>query len=280
MDISLVISTRNRASQLEQALDSYARLQYEGAWELVIVDNGSTDTTAEVLDAFGRRFSGNVRFLEHVRPGLGGARNAGWRAAGGDIVAFTDDDCYPHQDYLARIWSCFSDPRYGFVGGRVLLHDPLDYPTTIQLSNRRVEFPPRSYIAPGEVHGANFAFRRQALQDIGGFDERLGAGTKYHGAEDTDAMARVSAAGWRGLYDPAPAVSHHHGRRGAKERQRLRKAHGIGTGAYFIKCLANPNLRGNYLFRWPGAMVQAGLRRSMWQLVGACRFLATERSLK
>jgi glycosyltransferase involved in cell wall biosynthesis len=280
MDISLVISTRNRASQLEQALDSYARLQYAREWELVIVDNGSSDATPQVLVEFGRRFTGNIRLLQHERPGLGGARNVGWQAAGGEIVAFTDDDCYPQQDFLTRIAGCFSEPRYGFVGGRVLLYDPLDYPSTIQLSDRRVEFPPRSYIAPGQVHGANFAFRRQVLQAIGGFDARLGAGTKYHSAEDTDAMARSSAMGWWGLYDPAPAVSHHHRRRDPGEIQRMRKAHGIGTGAYFIKCLANPDLRRNYLFRWPGAMVQAGVRRSMWQLVGACRFLATERSLK
>lgn len=280
MDLSLVISTRNRAAQLEQALESYARLQYQGAWELVIVDNGSSDATPQLLGAFGRRFSGNVRVLQHARPGLGGARNVGWRAARADIVAFTDDDCYPQQDYLARIDGCFSDPRYGFVGGRVLLHDPSDLPVTIQLCNHRVEFPPKSYIAPGEVHGANFAFRRQALEAIGGFDERLGAGTKYHSAEDTDAIARVSAMGWWGLYDPAPAVSHHHRRRDAKERQRMRKAHGIGTGAYFIKCLANPEMRRRYLFRWPHAMVRAGVRRSLWQVVGAWRFLASERSSK
>ena len=280
MDLSLVISTRNRAAQLEQALESYARLQYQGAWELVIVDNGSSDATPQLLEAFGRRFSGNVRVLQHARPGLGAARNVGWRAAGADIVAFTDDDCYPQQDYLARIDGCFSDPRYGFVGGRVLLHDPSDYPVTIQLSDQRVEFPPKSYIAPGEVHGANFAFRRQALEAIGGFDERLGAGTKYYSAEDTDAMARVSAMGWWGLYDPAPTVSHHHRRREAKERQRMRKAHGIGTGAYFIKCLANPEMRRKYLFRWPNAMVRAGVRRSLWQVVGAWRFLASERSFK
>ncbi len=248
--------------------------------ELVIVDNGSSDATPQLLGAFGRRFSGNVRVLQHARPGLGGARNVGWRAARADIVAFTDDDCYPQQDYLARIDGCFSDPRYGFVGGRVLLHDPSDLPVTIQLCNHRVEFPPKSYIAPGELHGANFAFRRQALEAIGGFDERLGAGTKYDSAEDTDAIARVSAMGWWGLYDPAPAVSHHHRRRDAKERQRMRKAHGIGTGAYFIKCLANPEMRRRYLFRWPHAMVRAGVRRSLWQVVGAWRFLASERSSK
>ena len=280
MDISLVISTRNRASQLEQALDSYARLRHERAWELVIVDNGSSDATPQVLVEFGRRFTGNIRFMQHAPPGLGGARNVGWRAARGEIVAFTDDDCYPQQDYLTHICSCFSNPRYGFVGGRVLLYDPLDYPITIQLSDRRMEFPPRSYIAPGQAHGANFAFRRQVLEAIGGFDERLGAGTKYHSAEDTDAMARVSALGWWGLYDPAPTVSHHHRRRDASEIQRMRKGHGIGTGAYFVKCLANPDLRGKYLLRWPNAMVQAGFRRSIWQLVGAWRFLATERSPK
>ncbi|HEX3235331.1 MAG TPA: glycosyltransferase [Gemmatimonadales bacterium] len=280
MDISLVISTRNRASQLEQALNSYARLQYEGAWELVIVDNGSSDATTQVLEAFGRSFSGHLRLLHHERPGLGGARNAGWRAARGSIVAFTDDDCYPREDYLSRIQSCFSDPRMGFAAGRVLLYDQLDYPVTIQLSDRRVEFPPKSYIAPGDIHGANFGFRRQALEAVGGFDERLGAGSKYHSAEDTDAVARVSAMGWWGVYDPAPTVLHHHRRRAPEQLRQLKKAHGIGAGAYFIKCLANPELRGKYLYRWPKAMMRSGLRRSLWQVVGAWRFLAAERTHK
>ena len=275
--MSLVISTRNRAPQLEQALESYARLEYEGPWEMVIVDNGSADATPEVLAAFGQRFPGNLRLLRDGRPGLGGARNVGWREARGEIVAFTDDDCYPRPDYLVQIRRCLADARFGFVGGRVLLHDPLDYPITIQLSEQRLELPPRSYIAPGQIHGANFAFRRQVLEAIGGFDARLGAGTKYHSAEDTDALARASASGWWGLYDPAPTVSHHHGRRAGKDIQRIRKAHGIGTGAYFIKCLANPHLRGQYLRRWPRALMKAGLRRGLWQLLGAGRFLATER---
>ena len=280
VEISLVISTRNRAPQLDQALESYARLEYEGPWDVVIVDNGSTDATPQVLAAFGRRFRGNLRLLQHGRPGLSGARNVGWRAARGAIVAFTDDDCYPQPDYLMRIRRCFSEPRYGFVGGRVLLYDPLDYPITIQLCDRRLELPPACFIAPGQIHGANFAFRRQVLEAIGGFDERLGAGTKYQSAEDTDALARASASGWWGLYDPGPTVSHHHRRRAGKDIQRMRKAHGIGTGAYFMKCLANPHLRGPYLRRWPRALMKAGLRRGFWQLVGAGHFLATERSPK
>jgi GT2 family glycosyltransferase len=246
----------------------------------VIVDNGSSDATTQVLEAFGRSFSGHLRLLHHERPGLGGARNAGWRAARGSIVAFTDDDCYPREDYLSRIQSCFSDPRMGFAAGRVLLYDQLDYPVTIQLSDRRVEFPPKSYIAPGDIHGANFGFRRQALEAVGGFDERLGAGSKYHSAEDTDAVARVSAMGWWGVYDPAPTVLHHHRRRAPEQLRQLKKAHGIGAGAYFIKCLANPELRGKYLYRWPKAMMRSGLRRSLWQVVGAWRFLAAERTHK
>ena len=273
MNLSMVIATRDRASQLEEALEFFIRLQCQQAWELVIVDNASSDATPQILADFGRRFPGDIRLLRHERPGLGGARNVGWRAARGEIIVFTDDDCYPEADYLTQISSCFSDPRYGFVGGRVLLHDPSDYPITIQLSDRRVEFPPRSFIPPGQIHGANFAFRREVLELIGGFDERLGAGTRYQSAEDTDAMARVSAAGRWGLYDPGPTVRHHHRRREGEDIQRMKKAHGIGTGAYFIKCIANPELRGQYLPRLPTAMVKAGLRRGVWQLVGAWRFL-------
>jgi GT2 family glycosyltransferase len=240
---------------------------------LLVVDNGSSDATPRVLAGFAASFRGTVRTLVEAKPGLARARNTGWIAAAGHIVVFTDDDCYPQPDYVDQILACFDEKPVAFIGGRVLLHDPEDAPITIQLLDRRIDLPAHSFVAPGLIHGANFAFRREALQAIGGFDERLGAGTKLFSAEDTDALARASARGFSGAYDPRPVVYHHHRRRNSAEVQDMRKAYTIGGGAYWLKCSLNPRVGYKYFLRWPRAMYRVGFRGTAWYLLGAWRFI-------
>jgi glycosyltransferase involved in cell wall biosynthesis len=273
IDLSLVVCTRNRADQLHSALESYAALAYDGAWELVVVDNGSTDDTPALLRSFGEDFGGRMRVLCETQPGLARARNTGWRASSGRLVVFTDDDCYPQADYLVQVASCFQESPLAFLGGRVLLFDPQDYPITIQLLNHRVDLPPRSYIRPGLIHGANFAFLRDVLVSIGGFDERLGAGTELYCAEDTDALARASANGYTGAYDPRPVVRHHHRRRDLDEIARIRRGHAIGAGAYHLKAVLNPRLSLRYSLRWLVAIYRARIKGALWHMQGAWRFV-------
>jgi hypothetical protein len=254
--ISLVICSRNRARQLELALESVARLRCERAWEVIVVDNGSTDDTPAVIAASRTALGGRLVALVEPVTGLSRARNLGLSAARGSLVAFTDDDCYPAPDYLDCVAKCFADVRLGFLGGRVLLHDPQDLPITVQPSTRRLDFPERSYIPTGAIHGCNFAFRRLALLAADGFDTRLGAGTRLSAAEDVDALARVSALGWRGAYDPGPVVYHHHGRRQQAQWDELMAQYDIARGAYFAKALTRyPSWRG---YVWPACRRMAG----------------------
>jgi glycosyltransferase involved in cell wall biosynthesis len=271
--ISLVVCTRDRVDQLSGALQSLSKLELVDPWELVLVDNGSNDGTAELLHAFCREQSFPVVVESEPRPGLARARNRGLAVSHGEIVAFTDDDCYPQEDFLQCVLRCFRDIDRGFVGGRVLLFDAKDARIGIQESLESVTFPPRSYIRPGVIHGANFAFRRTALMEIGGFDESLGAGSSFLSAEDTDAMARMSASGWWGAYDPRPVVLHHHRRQVESEIARLKRSYEIGAGAYFAKCLLNPALRSKYVSAWGRALWRQSRRKSLWQIQGAARYL-------
>jgi glycosyltransferase involved in cell wall biosynthesis len=274
VEISLIICTRNRAKQLKATLEACRRLQLSSAHELVIVDNGSTDGTGAVLEDFRRSYSGNLRLEDEPQPGLARARNRGWRTATGRILAFTDDDCYPAEDFLCAIAECFQEQELGFVGGRVLLFDPEDAHIAIQPCEDRADFEPGSYMRPGVIHGANFAFAREALEVIGGFDERFGAGTNLFSAEDTDAMARVLGAGWRGAYDPRPLVYHHHGRRDPLEIRRLQRGYRIGAGAYHLKCLLNPRLTLRYASGWARFLLRQPLKGVAWELQGALKYLA------
>ncbi len=247
MKLSLIICTRNRAHQLADCLETILHLECEDAWELVLVDNGSTDNTSIIVEKFRDSFPGQLTVEIETLPGLSRARNRGWRVAQGDIIAFTDDDCYPDPKYIQASIDCFEeDVRVGFIGGRILLHDPTDYRITIQESEQRQEIPPFSFIDPGLIQGANFACRRRAIESVGGFDELFGAGTQFP-TEDIDILARMSGAGWFGAYDPRPLVYHHHRRKTESEAAQLMRQYDRGRGAYYAKCLANSSLRNVYL---------------------------------
>src|SRR5215471_9932957 len=249
MEVTLVVCTRNRANRLSATLSSLTRLSTAARWELVLVDNGSNDGTRDVLAAFAGSSGRAVQVIEEPKIGLSAARNAGWHRARGRIVAFTVDDCYPAPDYMERVRECFAMGDPGYVGGRVLLFDPHDAPVTIQTLEARVEIPPRSFLRTGLIHGANMAVRRDALERSGGFDERLGAGTALHCAEDVDLLARVSALGYAGAYDPRPTVYHHHRRKHGQELDRLIAGYDVGRGAYYAKALTDRRLRRAYC--WP-----------------------------
>jgi glycosyltransferase involved in cell wall biosynthesis len=272
MRLSVVVCTRGRPAQLGGCLERFRGLSSAAAWELVVVDNGPGDGTSEVLRRYRSEARHPVTVVEEPKPGLGRARNRGWEAAGGELIAYTDDDCYPAHDYLDRIVECFQDRSLGFLGGRVLLFDPTDFPITIQELDRRVDLEPGAFVPAGLIHGANFAFRRTVLGAIGGFDPGFGAGTPF-ACEDVDALARAAAAGWRGAYDPRPLVYHHHGRKTREEALRLRRVYDVARGAYYLKCILNPAMRRRYLGTWLRLAASQRPRRTAGEIRGALAYL-------
>lgn len=246
--VSLVICTRNRARQLEACLASVAKIRCQLPWEAVIVDNGSEDQTRAIVSKFLDDNDVRGRYVWEPEPGVCRAKNAGINISSGEVVAFTDDDCYPAPDLLDRIWEIFADPRIGFMGGRILLHDPNDYPLTINESTETLRFSAGGIVPCAAVQGANMAFRRTALVAIGGFDPTLGPGTSFPG-EDWDVVARVCSSGWDGGYFPAPVVSHHHGRTAQEAAFHLRTYH-YGSGAVFAKLLMDRSTRWPYCRHW------------------------------
>jgi cellulose synthase/poly-beta-1,6-N-acetylglucosamine synthase-like glycosyltransferase len=235
------------------------------------VDNGSVDKTAAIVRNFSQTSDIALRYVFEPARGLANAHNAGVRNSRGVILAFTDDDCYPQDDFLQEMWAAFADPSVGYVGGRILLHDPTDYPATINESIIRRTFSARSFVPPGAIQGANMAFRRQVLLDIGGFDPFFGPGALFV-AEDIDAVSRASSIGWKGLYCPKVVVRHDHGRK-ASDIPALARSYAIGRGAWQIKLL----LQG-HRFLWFSRAVCGFPRRfrweprALWEVVGAARY--------
>jgi len=234
--ISLLVCTRNRAAYLPACLAAISAMTPSVTWELVLIDNGSSDETPELLRTFAESAPFPVTIVREERRGLGAARNAGIAAARGGLVVFTDDDCYPAPDYLDRYADVFADPAVGYAAGRILLHDPDDYPITIRTETDPRPVAPRGFIEPGLVQGANMAFRRHVLLRLGGFDPALGPGGRFN-FEDLDMSSRASLAGYAGGYFPGPVVAHHHRRRLASDIAALKRSYAEGRGAYFASLL-------------------------------------------
>jgi len=284
---SVIVCTRNRCSALAQLLDSLTQLvtPRELSWELVIVDNGSTDGTAVLLDAFADRLP--IRRVFEPRKGLSRARNAGLRAARGEILAFTDDDCLPAPDWLSAIVQEFAhDPGLAGLGGRVELHDPRDFPITIRTSRTR-ETLTSAYQLPGLMVGCNMAFARWTVAAVGEFDITLGAGTPVGSAEDTDYLYRALLRGLRIEYVPEVFVAHNHGRRQIEEVGQLKRNYARGRGALLTKYLLRADRAMAYCFyndlRWNGRELVRALRawsspravleRGWHMLAGAARWV-------
>lgn len=277
--LSIVICTRNRGAYLLDALRAYEKISTNLIWELIVVNNGSTDTTQQVLDQFSSNTDIHIHVIFESRPGLSRARNMGWRHASGEIIAFSDDDCYPQADFVDAVWNNFSEARLFYLGGRVLLFDPEDLPITIQLRENRLDLPPKSFIESGLIHGANMSFRREVFLAVGGFDELLGAGTILPGSDDTDMISRASAAGFWGAYDPQPIVLHHHRRRTQEQVAALMRSYDIGRGAHYMKSVLDPARRSQTSRQWYWRTVLPSLRswrtaqKFFYEMVGAIRYL-------
>lgn len=269
--VSLVVCTRNRAAALEAMLATIQAADVSNAnGELVIVDNGSTDHTDRVARAHAADVSYPVAVVQAPLAGLSRARNVGIDAARGSLIAFTDDDCRLGEDYLARVVKAFSEEGLGYAGGRILHANSSDARYGGDERAERVDLPPRSFVAPGQIQGASMTFRREVIDRVGRFDEELGAGEKWR-CEDVDYCQRASYAGFLGAHLPELVVWHAHGRDdGAVEQHALDDAY--ARGGFYAKFL----LRGRP--RHAAAIVRAAVspthpaRRA--ELKGAVAYLA------
>jgi glycosyltransferase involved in cell wall biosynthesis len=225
--------------------------------EIVVVDDGSQDGTGEAVEAFASQGHGvGVRLIRQSGLGLSAARNTGVAQARGALLAFIDDDCIASPVYVAELIARFAGERELVLrGGRVLLGDPLDAPLTIHPSTR-TERLDRRFDVGGFILGCNMAMRREVLERLGPFDERLGAGSKLRSGEDTDLIIRAVLADIPVEFTGDMTVHHFHGRRTREQVLRAQRNYNIGNGALMAK----------YLTRAPWF-----LRNGYWSLRNALR---------
>jgi glycosyltransferase involved in cell wall biosynthesis len=200
--ISVVIATRNRAERLSRLLDAL-RAQTLGreAFEVIVVDDGSRDETPALLEREADRDELALRTVtQDASRGPAGARNAGWRAASGSFIAFTDDDCMAHPCWLEALRAAANSRLDVFVQGRT---DPApDELSAMGVFSRTIQV---DELGPF-FQTCNVGYPRSLLEELGGFDERTFA--RHPGGEDTDLAWRAIARGAEPVFAPDARVFH------------------------------------------------------------------------
>jgi glycosyltransferase involved in cell wall biosynthesis len=211
-DVSVSICTYNRCRLLRDSLESVLSQQANGVrYEVVVVDNNSTDDTKQVVDTFIARGCSNLRYVFEGRQGLSHARNTAVRAAGAPLVAFTDDDVQVASNWVRTIKRSFdSQSAVGWIGGKVLPRWVSTPPAWLT----RDHWSPLAVQDHGDVPfsssdrqvcliGANLAFRKDLLVQFGGFQPDVQRVQDSVGSmEDHELQIRLWKAGRQGLYVP------------------------------------------------------------------------------
>ena len=185
---SVVIVARNSESTIGNCIKSIKRQSYPAS-EILVVDNGSTDSTAYIAA------KNAVRVVREPIPGRGRARNRGLRASKEDFVVYIDSDAFADRDWLKYLLSACANSNFAGVSGNVYAANPS------RLIPRLIDI-----IMRDKSHYAtlNIVYRRKVLTKLGGFDERLG------NAEDVELAWRILRSGHNIGYEPRSIVYHFH----------------------------------------------------------------------
>lgn len=202
--ISVVIPVHNCKETIGKCLDSLSRLDHTG-FEVIIVDDGSTDGTAEICESFP-----GVKVIRLEKGGPSRARNIGIGAARGEFVAFTDGDCLVDKRWLEELENGFSGPLIAGVGGdQKSPEDDTEFGKRIQRFLKTIGFVTGYIKADATMKetehnpSCNSMYRKGVLKDVSGFDDALWPG------EDVELDLKITTQGHTLIYNPKAVVYHY-----------------------------------------------------------------------
>ena len=202
---SIIIPTRNRPKELDSCLQAITRLEYPAdCFEVIVVDDGGYGSPAAVVDRFRQRI--NVTLFSQAHGGPSAARNAGAKRAGGNLLAFTDDDCMPKADWLQKLAARFARTPDHLIGGRTLNRlNKNPYSTASQII---VDLVYAYYNAdPSNARflaSNNVAIPAGQFHEIGGFD------INFRTSEDRELCDRWRYHDFQMTYAPEAVIYHAH----------------------------------------------------------------------
>lgn len=242
--VSVVVCTHNGARTIRDCCEGLFELDYPN-FEVLVVDDGSSDQAANIASEYG------FRVIRKNHGGLSNARNTGLKEATGEIVAYIDDDAYPDPDWLSYVVATFLNTQHAGVGGPNLT--PSDdgpiadcvanspgNPTHVLLTDEEAE----------HIPGCNMAFRKAALEEIGGFDPQF-----WIAGDDVDVCWNLRQRGYSLGFNPA-AVVWHHRRNSVRTFWKQQVNYGKAEGMLEKKWPEKYNLFGHH--EWRGRIYSAG----------------------
>ena len=244
--VSVVVCSYNGGGTLAECLESLGRLRYPD-YEVILVDDGSTDDTP----AIAARFPG-VRTIRQENRGLSESRNVGLRAATGEIVAYTDSDCYADPDWLTHLVHQLAATGADAVGGPNLSPDDGWLAACVAASPGQPTHVLESDQVAEHVPGCNMAYRRGPLEQINGFDPQF-----LRAGDDVDVCWRLQQAGRWITFAPAAFVWHH---RRQTPRAFLRQQAGYGEAEALLRFKHPEKFNGRGSWKWRGVLYGASLR--------------------
>jgi GT2 family glycosyltransferase len=245
--ISVVVCSFNGSRVIRRCLEGLARQDYP-EYEVIVIDDGSTDSTAEIAAGF------EVTLVRTPNRGLSAARNEGLAHAQGEITAYIDDDAWPDQDWLRYLgWMHRSTGHAGFGGPN--LPPPGDGLTAdlVALAPGGPNHVLRTDTEAEHVPGCNSAFVTDRLRDIGGYDTRFRTA-----GDDVDVCWRLHERGWTIGFSPGAQVWHHR-RPTARGYLRQQRGYGFAEALLEKKWPRRFNRLGH--ISWPGQLYGSGTSR-------------------
>jgi GT2 family glycosyltransferase len=250
--ISVVVCSKNGERTIRECLEGLLELEYQN-FEVIVVDDGSTDATAQIAGEYG------LRVISTENRGLSDARNTGMDAATGEIVAYIDDDTCPDPHWLTYLAASFLYSDHAGVGGPNIappgeglvaecVANAPGNPVHVLLSDKEAE----------HIPGCNMAFRKDRLQAVGGFDSRFRIA-----GDDADLCWRIREQGWTLGFAPAAMVWHHR-RSSVRAYWQQQKGYGRADAMLARKWPKKYNAVGN--LRWEGRLYGRGIsNKSGWR---------------
>jgi len=250
--ISVIVCTYNGSRTIRETMEKLKELDYPD-YEIIVVNDGSTDHTEDIARKY------DVTLISTKNNGLSHARNEGWKVASGEIVAYIDDDAYPDPHWLKFLASSFLSSSFVGVGGPNLLppgEGPIAEcvanapggPIHVLVSDREAE----------HIPGCNMAFRRSALEAVGGFDPRFRSA-----GDDVDICWSIQRNGGKIGFNPS-AVVWHHRRNSIKAYWNQQQGYGKAEALLEQKWPEKYNAKGHVT--WAGRIYGKGTWLPFWGL--------------
>lgn len=270
--VSIVVPVYNGERTIEECIKSLLNLDYpKEKYEIIMVDNNSTDNTVEIMKRY------PVRLLHEKKQGPYAARNLGIKNASGEIVAFTDADCIADKGWLRQLIKNFKGATIAGVGGEILSYNPKtlveQYSDKSGILSQKIFFNSKFRgLKMPFIATANAAYKKGILNEIGLFDDSFLIGG------DVDLAWRVSSKGYRIVYAPKALIFHKHRTTPyalfkqffgyGDEHAKLFKMHNaLFAKRYAIDILAGLSIPYNLMIRLP------------WRILTAYQYGGKERQL-